>query len=452
MKAVGIYTLQMVSGLLLVTFLIAPVVSSSPCILVEKFVFQRFNENISLLRRGLSNKIVENIHCSVTKDLIKRINGIYGDDHSFGSVCLASEDERELLEIHRRKQTKFLGKSKTLSMFYLPDEEYPTIQNMSSCQDDAVHRVWIGVLNSMMNTPKVVSNEEICKLPNGLQLFYDPAERKTKEQFNRFVHSGKNLVAASDQLYKVLGLAMRLKVLQIPDDKSKQLVAHCVAYIFNSIRANRLEGEELFVTNAYMLIYEAIFAKWTSGKDLSIAPPIDPAVIENRIGRQVRQLLSFYGWGRLEVIEEGSNDLVKHSLWNNIMDSSQIDHIMKDMERHAENKQSFRISTPLRTRKLHVRNVISNSETCNAYPHFWYYQNAGSAAGSTPQSKCCGEVCRSIDAEMAIDTVTIGECCNTCNLENLCIDAAELQWMQNIITIRSYEYGNYIQSAVTIIV
>lgn len=426
---------------LLATFSIIQTIAKDDCVPVYKVVQEQFFKHNDFLRRGFSNKFVSTIYCSFTDALTKRVVNKYRENQPFGSVCLDATDKQILLNFLEKKQKKFLKETKKMHMFYLPHDKYPHLQNMSRRQQDEVIQVWNEVVSAMAVRPEWIDISAVCKLPNGLQLFFDPGEKKTKKRFSRLTESEQDLITAPSLLYEVLAIVVRLKILNIPDSESKPILAHCAAYLFTAIRANRREDYELFVSNAYVVAYHAVFANLTQSISPLSVPPIDPAIIEDRMGKNTRQLLKFNSWGRLEEIDEGDVGLVKHSLWDRIITTPQIEQIKSDMQLNG-----FGRLVGIARKPLTVQKSIRTSSECESEPGYWHY----AAGGLTPRSQCCAKICKSIDESVHMPGVTILDCCKGCNMENRCEYATENISVRTAKEIYVESYGDYQAITLTI--
>lgn len=386
----------------------------------------------------------------------------------FGGICLTENEMKAVVKLMRGYSIEDHIKAAiqlNRNLFYLPESKYKDkdITRLTRGQMKILSRRWFQMLQIMDAKIMNVNVSRMCRLPNGIQLFFDPNRKKVLESYANLVRRLDTVISAGDAFEKVLATVIRLEFLHVSRTASLQLLVHCLANIFNSIRATRCDGHQLLVPGIFMGLYRTRFEELTAHLDISTVPEIPAHLILKHASPQVLQLTKFNGWGQTWYVRlsEGKRvEMVK--LKDEIFDHGRMSRLWVDLMLHkqrtssrmeasaADNPKLFDVN---RTIEEPVRrtlpgkmthHIIATSTTCGT--GFWLYEH-----GPTSESQCCSVICLSLHSITLLEQYSLLDCCEGCNVGGCPIDGANRS-VQEAINITVENFGLFPKQSVRVIV
>lgn len=460
----------------------------NPCVPVYTFLASEFSIIINLMRRGVSTSFLSSFYCTFVEKMLVVIKKRRRFHHSVASLCLKDNDLRRI----RLAQANFRAshyvrdaQKADPNLFYLPPRfQVPELSNL---QIQYVRMFWNGAMVALSTNVRYVPLKSACDLPNALYLFYDPFNEKVHSKYVRYVTSKKSVISAPRLLHLVVAIVLRLDIIGVDRSYSMEILNHCVAFIFNAVRATNLEGSSLVLSRAYIPLYYAVFESLTTECERNVVGEIPSDVVAKVLGARIAQLARFSGWGKTTYLQVSRRGVVEKSYASIIFDPAVKRSVQKLMRRNVNKwgrrKRSFRwrrrfyakTSARLKTINMQLKRckhimststlesdrlLISDEEILDGVtvhddePGSWcdesyFFFNPN--GGSTRKSQCCSLMCRAYAGATSASSLPLDQCCKCCNEDGCLLDGTTggfskcskmLQSLDRALSVEVEGYGD----------
>lgn len=333
-------------------------------------------------------------------------------------------------------------------LFYLPAStiQSTNIPSLSGKNRAFVLNLWTRISFELNKSPFMVSVEKIGLLPDTIDLFYDPMEEAVQDDVSMLTLPEAS-VAAHEFLYSASAIMFRARLANVNVSKCLSMLNHTAAFIFNTIRAHRVEGRELEVSTTFLPFYDQIFKEWTNETDLTNVPVVHPWMVETIYGNDLEPLLYFNATGSLCYIVR-----VNDGLWalTNLTESLFNETRVAALHELAlSNNTTWRIverkgqslTGAIQSKWAGVR---QSGTTCPS----GYITFVNSALQQTPEEECCASVCEDLELILTVGLTSMSECCAICNLAVCSVDDVDL--LNGILPITIEQYGMLEQLVISV--
>lgn len=396
--------------------------SPLPCTTVTAVVHDHFLKFINLQRRGAPTTFLMPFFSSYITSLDHYVAGLYPYEKALGPVCLTNSE----LDNFKAFENASLvyGEIDKLhevdpELFYLPPSMVSDSQLMSLTHDEQslVDGVWDFTLEALENPPSSIVDLVRSVLPPGLKILYDPESQTVCERFLAFKQSipENKLVTSNYFIADVVATVIRAHMLGVPDNYSLSILHHAVAFVFNGIRCERLQNEQLKVSLVYLSFYNEAFRIYTASKDLSEVPQIPVSLVQELLSDDIRILSSFHSWGRLEHIFYDGSVMKKVHISDKIFATEILSEITDSLSIPLPSPEASETSSTHGI-SLHpaYRSVYTCAEAYFAYP----------STPATSMSECCADICLDPALYQSVGITSTSECCGYCNEESCPLDSS----------------------------
>lgn len=424
----------------LLCFGMANAALGTTCLPIVDFLRFQYDHHVMFLRRGVPNTAVSIYFCSIIKYLKAVLKQNRSGDVTLGDVCL-TDMEVEIL-------SKFVSLNSidayvveliktTPNLFFLPQSQFKDedLLPFSRKQNDNIERRWRRKLDELSSSIRHANTKKICSLPRTVRLFYDPKRKQALEAFSAQAKDLQNVIQGSRLLDITLAIVVRLELLHVGRTESAQILIHCAANIFNSIRATRLEGDDVLVSNIFVGLYQTRFKELTAHLPNIWIPEIPLEYIAEYISPRVRRLTLFSGWGQISYLRKGRNRKVrvKH-IQDMIFAQKALGPLLAEL---LPNQKFKRAETGFWIPD------IRRDLTCGF--GFWYYND-----GPNPSAQCCSYLCKSLTPSILMAGFSILDCCKGCNIAR-CPTTSSCPSVRRAATIEMVMFGLYGRESIRII-
>lgn len=388
-------------------------VTAIACQPFSRFLNGQFQHFIMYQRRGVSDNIVRPHYCNVVDALLQVVERNYHNVTRLDAAWICQADVDDLnSRISLNDIDAYINRVLLVDKhsFYLRSSQYTSSQlDLTLVQQRLVNNVWKIVETEMRRRPLDAQTGALCSLPKGIRIFYDPMASKLREEFNRKFAAGGSAVLAEEHLYQIVALAARLKLLNPKDDTHNLMLRHCIAHIFLAMRTTRLEGNELFVQNSYVVAYRALFEGATKQLNVSTVAPFSIDVVRAHLGAVLEPLVEFDMGTKLALIanDERGNVLLR-SVTNKVLTPGRLSLMMEASDRMLMSDSSLRMDR-IKDSVLRVIDkmdplAVKQSGCPDGY----------SAHPSSVNIACCADMCL-VASENLLTDFSVEECCDNCN-------------------------------------
>ena len=323
--------------------------------------------------------------------------------------------------------------------FYLPEKKYSRsrIGGNGATFRTLFQLLWKtqrSFLESFPTTiPKLVLRSA-AKMTRTAQIFYDPKENKLREGY-RCNYTTNKYVVGRRFLYECMSVVYTLDFLDVPREKSLHLFGHCVKFLFQTIRLERVEGESTTISSFFLPLYHAAVQSYTVDKDPNevLLKTVTSIMVKKAVDKSVFIYTEFDSWGLKDYINWETMDIVKAET---VLFKPSIRDALEDTISKRKLKTASRIldhphmnysvqalSHPVRAaiwnNDLDVLN--RNNNNCETTSYVWYER-----AGCSKDENCCASMCDN-QAILATGGMTKSRCCQICNQKRCQYEATELQ-------------------------
>ncbi|KAI0559740.1 hypothetical protein FGB62_139g211 [Gracilaria domingensis] len=365
---------------------------------------------------------------------------VFPYEKALGPVCL---NEIELGAFHAFENSSLVyGEIEKLhsidpQLFYLPPSMLPDSELMPFTHDEQslVDGAWDFTLEALEDPPSAIVETVRSVLPPGLKVLYDPEAQIVCQRFLSFKQGIPEfkLVTSNYFIADVVAKVIRLYLLGVSNDSCLGILQHAVAFVFNGIRCERVQNEQLKVSLVYLSFYNEAFRSHTSSKDVSSVPAIPVSLVQDLLDDDIRILSSFHSWGRLEhIFYDGaamrkvhiSEKIFSKEILTNITDSLSISlPLSPSPEADAEK------DTELKLTQTSFRSTYTCSEAYYAHP----------SPPATSMGECCADICLDQALYQSVGISSTSECCGFCNEASCPLD--ETNPLSQLAPIHLEPYG-----------
>lgn len=243
--------------------------------------------------------------------------------------------------------------------------------------------------------------EKDSRFAKTVKFFHDPNETevrlKMKGMYKVQVESRARTVRAEEFFNQCLAYVYGLEILKVSRKKSMHLLQHCISFLFQTIRAQRVEGPDLEVSVYFLPFYHGAFGEYTQHlpqhKVNEAKIPLE--VMKEIWGDTFGVYWSFDSWGKTNFIDWETTKLVDVE---SVLFAQPVLNVVgtalkeaKRIEKHATAHQS----TP---------------KSCSSNAYVWYYRE-----GADDEECCCAAFCDNVRRNVAAHILGKKECCHLCN-------------------------------------
>lgn len=389
-------------------------VTANICQPFPHFLKGQFERFVMYQRRGVPDSIVKSHYCDVVDGLLHVVQENYPKVVRLNAAWICQTEVDKLTSrVSLNDIDAYVNRVLLMDQysFYLRSSHYTSGRlALSLVQQRLLDNVWKTVEREMTRRPFHVRTDVVCSLPKAIRIFYDPVGPKLREEFNRKLTAGGKIISAEENLYQATALAARLKLLNPNDDSHNVILRHCIAHNFLTMRATRLEGNELFVPNNYIAAYNAYFEKSTKELNVSSVPPFSIDIIRDHFAAVLQPLIEFdMGTKLVLLVDDNRGNALLRSVTNKILTPGRLVQLLK-----ASN-DAFRIES---TSELDLVNVIS-AENFYGENKSWTTRQSGNCGDGFEEYPanvnidCCASMC--LTADLTLTGFSEDECCEDCN-------------------------------------
>eukprot|EP00737_Agarophyton_chilense_P001436 gb/GEZJ01001612.1/.p1 GENE.gb/GEZJ01001612.1/~~gb/GEZJ01001612.1/.p1 ORF type:complete len:450 (+),score=40.99 gb/GEZJ01001612.1/:1646-2995(+) len=438
----------MVLRIFLAFTLFLPILQSVPlpCTTVTTLIRTHFDRFVNLQRRGAPTNFVMPFYSAYITSLDHFVAEVFPYEKALGPVCL---NDIEVGAFHAFENSSLIyGEIEKLytidqQLFYLPPSMVADSELEAFTHDEQslVDGAWDFTLEALEDAPSTVMENVRSVLPPGLKILYDPEEEIVCQRFLSYKQGipEYKLVTSNYFIADVVSTVIRAHLLGVPNESCLGILQHAVAYVFNGIRCERVQNEQLKVSMVFMSFYTEAFRRHTSSKDLSSVPEIPISLIQELLDDDIRILSSFYSWGRLEhIFYDGitmhkahiAEKLFSKDVLKNVSDvlsiSPPVFSILPILPSPEAEVNSLTTETVLPTA---YRSTYSCSEGYFAYP----------SLPATSMGECCADICFDHALFSSVEISATSICCAFCNEATCPLD--ESNPLSRLATIHLEPYG-----------
>eukprot|EP00178_Gracilaria_changii_P000279 TRINITY_DN1032_c0_g1_i1.p1 TRINITY_DN1032_c0_g1~~TRINITY_DN1032_c0_g1_i1.p1 ORF type:complete len:445 (-),score=45.73 TRINITY_DN1032_c0_g1_i1:929-2263(-) len=397
--------------------LFLPIFQSAPlsCTTVSTIIRGHFDTFVNLQRRGVPTNFVMPFYSAYITSLDRFVAEVFPYEKAFGPVCL---NEIELGAFHAFENKSIIfGEIEKLrsidpQLFYLPPTMLSDSQLKPFTHDEQslVDGAWDFTLEALEDPPSVVIEKVRSVLPPGLKILYDPEEETVCKGFLSFKQGipEYKLVTSNYFIADVVATVIRAHLLGVPDASSLGILQHAVAFVFNGIRCERVQNEQLKVSLVYSSFYNEAFRNHTSSKDLSSVPQIPVSLVQDILDDDIRILSSFHSWGRLEHIFFDGTTLRKVHISEKIFSTEVLTNLTDSLSISLSALSSFSMPA-LSSPEVQLETLSRSTYTCSEA----YFAHPSSPA--TNMGECCADICLNQGLYISVGISSTSECCGYCN-------------------------------------
>lgn len=328
----------------------------------------------------------------------------------------------------------------TGQVFYLPSSEISEqqIPELSKQTSSKLYTIWDDTKKYLESDPTEDLMDKITQLPLTIDIFFDPLQDKVKERFSRQKLIGEE-ISAERLLYRVATMVLRLHKAGSPNEEALKMLRHATAFIFNGMRSDRKEGDELMVSTLFLPLYESAFHRLIHNFNLAEVPEISEESVEIVYKDVLAPLLKFSSHGLLEheTWQDGSVEQVNFT--NLLFDDIKLNFVGMDYTNQTTMAETVRA----RFNPEVIKYVTRNSGNCDPASSFNYDYTIGET------TMCCAFFCGDADALLTLGDVTAQDCCEACNSE--ACDSNSAGSMSECLEIVLREYGLFNETTVIIV-
>lgn len=236
-----------------------------------------------------------------------------------------------------------------------------------------------------------------------VHVFFDPnrveVQRKMESRYGIRGMDNKRIELRADRFfYECLANVYGLEILQVKRRKAINIFKHCVAFLFQTIRAKRQEGPEILVSAYFLPFYHGAFHR-LAYKDGYSEREIKKAtvpwwVVRDVWGTALDAYLSFDNWGKKHFLNWRYGGRIRASTL--LFQKDALEAIKKGT------KEAFWKDT------IVARQYDSGK--CSSCAYQWFER-----PGAIGKENCCAAMCMDIQRMSTTTTLTQSECCGLCN-------------------------------------
>lgn len=451
------------------------------------YLDEAFKNHTLLLRRGEPNNnvqphfynLVNTIHVVLLKVFTYR-------NPVVGRVCITPTGIVAFRELATKAETSVQDRRRSMlkngfNYFFLSDAEYPELPPIYGSSKNAYIRAW-NSCNLTLQTHLRSFDPKGCMLPNVLDVMYDPRERDQQLWKNTFfvsLVSYQSFLLCSDFFFETMYYIVRLRILGVEEAKCISLLEHALAFIFQFIRANRIDcysnGNVLLkVPNGHLLQYSNRFDAWMQAASVNSTNEmyikynaklkhLRKADVKEWTAKYVNELLTFSARGsRYKYRVTRTGHVIERDYWQVLAGSNAITHFIGLIEQKQDgnDKRTRMKYRPRRRPRRRRRNGFlhrwlsliprqkiwaSRNEDTDTLtdpradcenPSYWMFVEE-----LTGPSQCCGEICvQVLEQTRYLHNLTFKYCCSLCHKENNC-NPSFIDEFRKVTGVKLHDYG-----------
>lgn len=489
-----------VAVLLVVLLTVSPSVSaessSNTSITITDYLHDAFLNHTLLLRRGEPNNNVQpHFHNLVNTIRILLFRFFSYSNPVVGRVCITPKGLAAFHALATKAETSLQFRRRSMlkngfNYFFLSDVEYPELPPIAGPREVAYKRAWNFCNRTLQNRLRSFDPNG-CMLPNVLDVMYDPHEREQQLWKNTFfisLVSYESFLLCSDFFSETMYYIVRLRILGVEETKCISLLEHALAFIFQFIRANRIDcysngNVHLKVPNGHLLQYSNRFDAWTRAASVNRSNAmyikynarlkhLSKADVKQWTAKYVNELLTFSARGsRFKYQVTRTGHVIELDYWKLLAGSNAIAHFIGIIEEKEDGDDKHKVEQvryrPHRRRRngflyrwlsMIPRQMIwtsSRSEYTNTLadaradcenPSYWMF-----IEDLTGPSQCCGEICVQVfEQTRYIHNFNFKYCCSLCHKENNC-DPSFIDVFRKVTGVKRRDFGQDYSNVSTIV-
>lgn len=432
-----------VYSLFLACTLLSLVSAARICTSVEDLIHQQFLDYVMLERRGCPRELILPLYADYIADLTKFIPSKLQTELPVGTVCISTAAMQGFdSNVHTQAADNMINdlKQSNPGQFFLSEANFPdnVIPPLDQDQHFSVTEAWFRTMQVLMTSPSLAS-EIVTILPDTLQVFYDPKEQSVSNDYQSLFCEDETLNinwTPETMIKKVLAIVLRLELLGVPRPNSVQILKHCVAFVFKTIRAFRKEKGTAQVPAVYFPWYQAAFRNLSLTGTLMVdaVPVISDEVVNNHFEWMIAYLSSFESGGNLKIVYTQSKHEVSNgdpqvqieSIESIIFDTDVLNSIkaaigMSPLGGEVAPGTGRDIQTDIKAIRgvnttgisPELSSTVRDGSQCNEVYPFYIYGNHTASSGLS----CCAYFCDNVELLQTVQVYTKEECCYDCNLD-----------------------------------
>lgn len=372
--------------------------------------------------------------------------------------------------------------------FFLSDVEYPELPPIAGTHKTAYIRAWKSCNRTLQSTLRSF-NPNGCMLPNVLDVMYDPHEREQQLWKNTFFISlvpYESFLLCSDFFSETMYYIVRLRILGVEETKCISLLEHALAFIFQFIRANRIDCYSngkvfLKIPNGHLLQYNNRFDAWVQAASVNSSNKmyikynaklkyLTKVDVKQWTAKYVNQLLTFSARGsRFKYQVTSSGHVIEMDYWKLLAGSNAIAHFINVIEQKKYVEDRYKVEQtryrPRRRRYGFIYRWLSmiprqkiwtsrNTDTSTLAdaradcenPSYWMFVEEFDGP-----SQCCGEICvQVLEQTRYVHDFNFKFCCKLCHKENQC-DPSFIDVFRKVTGVKLRDYGEDYNDVGTIV-
>lgn len=323
-------------------------------------------------------------------------------------------------------------------VFYLPRTYFEDNKISDILDQSKIQTVWDGVENNLQQAPNMKLVDDLAKLPKTVDIFFESNEITVEGNFSQAMSVGKS-ISGFDLLFEVTSMVLSLHLAGVPDDDSLVLLKHATKFLFMGIRYQRVEGENLNVTNIFIPFYKRKYLTLLK-KALYSAPTVTKDSVATLYKEDLAPLLEFSSHGQLS-----------YDAFNTKGHIYQFDFKLKLFDREklyvlmSQNTDDYWWWW---YSGIFFFKSISLRQTNQCDDEFDFFEIVSVTAVNADLMNCCALICGDSQRIASVGIMSEASCCSQCNAYDCPMDNNEP--IAQLLQIMIDEYGWYESETVTL--
>lgn len=371
-----------------------------------------------LERRGIPQTGTQYQFHNFLDKLSAYIISISSDSATFASTCMTAS-RIETFETTSITGSKFTARiegtsqsrRQSMDYFYLSTSSYSRAR-MAMTSNSFTYNLssyWHEIQGSFSGALRLFSAEKASRLKNTIDVLFDP-----NEQVLRLEHTKNYSTAASMSgdafLYECLAVVYTMELLDISRVRSMNIFEHCAAFLFQSIRMERQEAEDVLVSPFFVAMYWGALGNYTGGmKEGAVeGMMVSGGMVEKAVGMRLDAYMLFDAWGRKDYMDWESEKLVIGE--DVIFGKTIMDSIKAQVNAVAQKAPLLSATISATKRVQQLKNAVRSASTCGSSAYTWYPRELASGG-----ENCCATLCDNTVAIVRVGVMSKATCCGLCN-------------------------------------
>lgn len=372
-----------------------------------------------------------------------------------------------------------LGGILTKNIFYIPDSnltaEHITHYNKISMSNEVLD-TWSKIEEHLFEEPSIHLVPKLTVLPPTVSVYYEPNHRKIENRIDD-QRKASPFLNAFELLVKVTAMVLSMDHLNVARNESLHLLKHAACHLFDTMRSDRKEGEELMVSPKYMALYYQKYRELTGSKRggipnlfhsddvrqvyrhtllsllrFSSAGQLD-CMITGRVGywilyvdfekslfstsKQIMLTALTYQRGAIDMFQSISAYLtfMSRMAFSRVRSASSLDPGVKATA-YAKATAYVTANKVKRATRSTIPNAVVQ-QLCADNPGFIYFPKT---TYTMDEQHCCALPCQNAEVVQS-GSITMSDCCGTCNMYDC--TSHGLQWVEDLKMVMTEDFGFY---------